>query len=133
MQKPAAEGDYLHELGKTTQEIVSLVLEHQRNTGSGGTLPVPGCNVVDTLPSLPHLSGLADLKATATSGERSDAVAAAERPEGLHEAEPHARGGEGQDPGDVCGLLQFEIRVAMHPMHHLLMPISRCYVTLQRR
>jgi hypothetical protein len=45
-QKPAAEGDYLHELGKTTQEIVSLVQEHQKNSGSGGVLPVPGCNIV---------------------------------------------------------------------------------------
>jgi protein KTI12 len=46
--KPAAEGDYLHELGKTTQEIVSLVQEHQKNSGGGGggVLPVPGCNIV---------------------------------------------------------------------------------------
>ena len=44
--KPAAEGDYLHELGKTTQEIVAVVQEHQRGGGGGGRLPVPGCNVV---------------------------------------------------------------------------------------
>ncbi|KAF8536676.1 chromatin associated protein KTI12 [Trichophaea hybrida] len=49
--KPAAEGDYLHELGKMTQEIVSLVLEHQRNSGGGGTLPVPGCSVPLELPA----------------------------------------------------------------------------------
>ncbi|KAA8912490.1 chromatin associated protein KTI12 [Sphaerosporella brunnea] len=49
--KPAAEGDYLHELGKTTQEIVSLVQEHQRNSGGGGTLPVPGCNIPLQLPA----------------------------------------------------------------------------------
>ncbi|CCX05322.1 chromatin associated protein KTI12 [Pyronema domesticum] len=49
--KPAAEGDYLHELGKTTQEIVGLVMEHQRNTGGAGSLPVPECGVALQLPA----------------------------------------------------------------------------------
>ncbi|KAI5853715.1 chromatin associated protein KTI12 [Tricharina praecox] len=48
--RPAAAGDYLHELGKTTQEVVSLIQEHQRNFGGGGVLPVPGCSIALELP-----------------------------------------------------------------------------------
>ncbi|PUU72619.1 chromatin associated protein KTI12 [Tuber borchii] len=50
--KPAAESDYLYELDKTTQEVVSLVLEHQRNSGGGGggELPVPECERALELP-----------------------------------------------------------------------------------
>lgn len=45
--KPAVENDYLYELDKTTQEIVALVLEHQRSAGEGGgSLPVSECEMV---------------------------------------------------------------------------------------
>ncbi|KAF8434657.1 chromatin associated protein KTI12 [Terfezia claveryi] len=57
--KPATEADYLHELDKTTQEIVSLILEAQRNGMVGGELTVPDCKEVLNLPpttvSLPQL------------------------------------------------------------------------------
>ncbi|RPA93040.1 chromatin associated protein KTI12 [Choiromyces venosus 120613-1] len=48
--KPASESDYLYELDKTTQEVVSLVLDHQKNSGGGGELPVPECGKVLELP-----------------------------------------------------------------------------------
>ena len=44
--KPAREADYLHELDKTTQEIVSLILEAQMNGMIGGELKVPDCKEV---------------------------------------------------------------------------------------
>lgn len=45
--KPPVENDYLYELDKTTQEIVALVLEHQRSAGAaGGVLPVGECETV---------------------------------------------------------------------------------------
>ena len=44
--KPPREADYLHELDKTTQEIVSLILEAQRNGMVGGGLKVPDCKEV---------------------------------------------------------------------------------------
>lgn len=50
--KPPAENDYLYELDKTTQEIVAVVLEHQRSAGDGGgSLPVAECEVVLELPA----------------------------------------------------------------------------------
>lgn len=50
--KPPAENDYLYELDKTTQEIVAVVLEHQRSAGDGGgCLPVAECEVVLELPA----------------------------------------------------------------------------------
>lgn len=47
--KPAREMDYLQELDKTTQEIVSLILEAQKNGMVGGELKVPNCNQVGLL------------------------------------------------------------------------------------
>jgi protein KTI12 len=47
--RPAEEGEYLHELGRVTQEVVRLVLERQRGGGGGGVMPVPGCAVVRSL------------------------------------------------------------------------------------
>lgn len=45
--KPAVENDYLYELDKTTQEIVAMVLEHQRSAGpAGGVLPMEECETV---------------------------------------------------------------------------------------
>jgi len=44
--KPAREADYLHELDKATQEIVSLILEVQKNGMLGGELKVPDCKEV---------------------------------------------------------------------------------------
>lgn len=50
--KPPVENDYLYELDKTTQEIVAVVLEHQRSAGEGGGwLPVAECEVVLELPA----------------------------------------------------------------------------------
>lgn len=45
---PAVENDYLYELDRTTQEVVALVLEHQRSAGgaAGGVLPVGECETV---------------------------------------------------------------------------------------
>jgi len=48
--RPAEEGEYLHELGRVTQEVVRLVLERQRGGGGGGVMPVPGCAVALKLP-----------------------------------------------------------------------------------
>lgn len=47
--KPAAEGDHLYELDKTTQEVVSLILENQKSSGGGAiVLPVPDSSVVSS-------------------------------------------------------------------------------------
>ncbi|KAG0129327.1 chromatin associated protein KTI12 [Tuber indicum] len=56
--KPAAESDYLYELDKTTQDVVSLVLEHQKNSGGGGELPVPECGKVRGGTQADHLQVL---------------------------------------------------------------------------
>ncbi|TGZ85251.1 chromatin associated protein KTI12, partial [Ascodesmis nigricans] len=61
--KPVIEGDYLYELDKVTQDVVGLIMEHQRNSGGGGgTVPVKDCEVTLELPdrqlSLPQLQRL---------------------------------------------------------------------------
>ncbi|KAL7270419.1 kti12, chromatin associated [Rhizina undulata] len=50
--RPAAESNYLYELDKTTQEVVTLIMEHQKNSGGsgGGSLPVPDCSSLLELP-----------------------------------------------------------------------------------
>lgn len=58
--KPAAESDYLYELDKVTQEVVTLIMDNQRASGGGGgTLPVPESSVPLELPpkdlTLPQL------------------------------------------------------------------------------
>lgn len=47
-QKPAAESDYLHDLDKTTQDVVTLILSAG---AGGGELPVPDCGSVLELPA----------------------------------------------------------------------------------
>ncbi|KAF8464072.1 chromatin associated protein KTI12 [Kalaharituber pfeilii] len=57
--KPAAESNYLYELDKTTQEIVSLILDAQKNGIVGGEIKVPNSSEVIELPpstvTLPQL------------------------------------------------------------------------------
>ena len=54
-QKPVIEGDYLYELDKVTQDVVGLIMDHQRNSGGGGgTLPVKESEVVRPLPFQCH-------------------------------------------------------------------------------
>ncbi|KAH0611146.1 uncharacterized protein H6S33_011573 [Morchella sextelata] len=50
--KPASESDYLYELDKTTQDVVTLIQEHQKSIGAGGgSVPVADCAVALELPS----------------------------------------------------------------------------------
>ncbi|KAF3933153.1 hypothetical protein ABW19_dt0205958 [Dactylella cylindrospora] len=57
--KPAAEANYLQVLDKTTQEVVTAVLEHQKMQGAGGSVVIPETsNTVELPPSqvaLPQL------------------------------------------------------------------------------
>lgn len=47
MKKPVVEGNYLYELDKVTQDVVALIMDHQKNSGGGGgILPVSECSVV---------------------------------------------------------------------------------------
>lgn len=72
--KPAVENDYLYELDKTTQEIVAMVLEHQRSAGpAGGVLPVEECETVRVM-----LLFFSPRVASPSDGDRVGAGAAGE-------------------------------------------------------
>ncbi|KAI5797441.1 chromatin associated protein KTI12 [Peziza echinospora] len=57
--KPPSESNYLYELDKTTQEVVTHIIDAQKNGTIGGQLKVPDCNTAVELPpntvNLPQL------------------------------------------------------------------------------
>ncbi|KAK6507276.1 hypothetical protein TWF481_005724 [Arthrobotrys musiformis] len=49
--KPAAESNYLQILDKTTQDVVSAVLEYQKTNGAGGSVKIPEASTAIELPA----------------------------------------------------------------------------------
>ncbi|KAK6332505.1 hypothetical protein TWF730_004170 [Orbilia blumenaviensis] len=58
--KPAAEANYLQVLDKTTQDVVSAVLEYQKTNGAGGSVQIPEASTAIELPA--NHVGLAQLQ-----------------------------------------------------------------------
>lgn len=61
LMKPATESNYLYELDKATQEIVSMILENQKLGGAGGSIPV-GSQSIQLPPSVVALPALQRLR-----------------------------------------------------------------------
>ncbi|KAF3932196.1 hypothetical protein ABW20_dc0109427 [Dactylellina cionopaga] len=49
--KPATEANYLQILDKATQDVVSVVLEHQKSNGAGGSVTIPDASSTVELPT----------------------------------------------------------------------------------
>ncbi|RVD81655.1 uncharacterized protein DFL_009508 [Arthrobotrys flagrans] len=58
--KPAAEANYLQILDKTTQDVVSAVLEYQKTNGAGGSVKISEASITIELPA--NHVGLAQLQ-----------------------------------------------------------------------
>ncbi|KAK6339581.1 hypothetical protein TWF718_008977 [Orbilia javanica] len=58
--KPAAEANYLQILDKSTQDVVSAILEYQKTNGAGGSVQIPEASTTIELPA--NHVGLAQLQ-----------------------------------------------------------------------
>lgn len=104
------ESDYLYQLDRTTQEIVALVVEHQKSAGAGGgDLPVVQCETVGCRCSLfmcgRRLMVVCEAGVEA-AGPGADCADAAAGEEAVCEFESTAFRGAAEDRGAVCRVFE---------------------------